>query len=86
MAACIVDEASSASRTLTSAAREARVALLAGGRVGRDILRMPAYQIPPLSGVGEGGDTETLAGLYEWAAKCEEIAMRRTWTLTRPFV
>ena len=52
------DELSSASRTLTSAAREARVALLAGGRVGRDILRMPVYRIPPLTGVGEGGDAE----------------------------
>ena len=50
------DELSSASRTLTSAAREARVALLAGGRVGRDILQMPAYRIPPLTGGGEGGD------------------------------
>ena len=37
---------------------------------------MPAYRIPPLTGVGEGGDTETLAGFYEWAAECEGIARR----------
>ena len=55
------EELGSANRTLTRAARAARVVLLAGGRMGRDILQWPAYQIPLET--GEGGGTETLAGL-----------------------